>query len=84
MDKLNLRPTPRYTEVIQNAADAAVELGHKHIGVEHLFLAIARDHRAVPSQVLARHVNIGAVVEDLLRLMDSPGYNTPTENVVIP
>jgi ATP-dependent Clp protease ATP-binding subunit ClpC len=47
-------PTPRYRQVLDVSAELARELGHSHIGVEHLFLAIVRDRAAVPAQVLAR------------------------------
>ena len=46
-------PTPRYRQVLDVSAKLARELGHSHIGVEHLFLAIVRDRAAVLAQVLA-------------------------------
>ena len=41
--------------------ELARELGHSHIGVEHLFLAIVRDRAAVPAQVLARMTDLDRV-----------------------
>jgi ATP-dependent Clp protease ATP-binding subunit ClpA len=44
-------PTPRYRQVLDDSAKLAREMGHSYVGVEHLFLAIARDRAAVPTQI---------------------------------
>jgi hypothetical protein len=59
-------------------------MGHRHVGVEHLFLATIRDPHAVPSQVLATAVDLAEVEARLRGVMESAGYKTPTRNVVRP
>ena len=49
---------------------------HAYVGVEHLFLAIIRDHDAVPSQSLGRQIDLAEVESHLLELLNSPGYRT--------
>lgn len=58
-------------------------MSHSYVGVEHLFLAMIRDRAAVPTQVLARMVDLAAVEAALLDLMNSESYNT-TSNVSRP
>ncbi|MFE2728192.1 Clp protease N-terminal domain-containing protein [Kitasatospora sp. NPDC059327] len=76
--------TPRYLTILDEAARIASELGHEYVGVEHLFLAILADPRAVPTQVLTDFVPPEQVTAALHELLSSPGYNTPTRNVVLP
>ncbi|WP_425301541.1 Clp protease N-terminal domain-containing protein [Nocardia wallacei] len=45
-------PTPRYTNVISSATKIAQDMGHDHLGVEHLFLAIVREGNSLPALVL--------------------------------
>jgi ATP-dependent Clp protease ATP-binding subunit ClpA len=71
-------PTPRYTAVIAAASNIAREWGHQYVGAEHLFLAIIRDRRALPSQVLAQLVDLDQVEAELRAVMESDGYKTPT------
>ena len=49
----SVRPTPRYRQIVEAAAELAKELGHEYIGTEHLFLAILGDPAAVPTQAMA-------------------------------
>jgi ATP-dependent Clp protease ATP-binding subunit ClpA len=74
------RPTPRYASIVAAASNIAHECGHDYVGVEHLFLAITHDRAAVPTQVLARSVDVDQVEADLRALMESDGYKTPTTN----
>lgn len=67
-------PTPRYQWVLENSAEVAREMGHSYVGVEHLFLAIIRDRAAVPTQALARLVDLGRVEAGLRAEMASAGY----------
>jgi len=66
-------PTPRYSQVLKNSVRVAQEMGHSHLGVEHLFLAIIRDRAAVPTQALARLVDLDQVEAGLLEVMASYG-----------
>ncbi|MGV9264177.1 Clp protease N-terminal domain-containing protein [Kitasatospora sp. NPDC003701] len=76
--------TPRYLAILDEAGRIASELGHGYVGVEHLFLATLRDPQAVPTQVLTEFVPPEQVTAALHDLLSSPGYNTPTRNVVFP
>jgi ATP-dependent Clp protease ATP-binding subunit ClpA len=67
-------PTPRYRRVLENSAEVAREMGHSYVGVEHLFLAIIRDRAAVPTQALARLIDLDRVEAGLLEVMASAGY----------
>jgi len=71
-------PTPRYARIVAAANKVAQEWGHNYVGVEHLFLAIIRDRDAVPTQVLARLVDLNEVQTELSGLMESVEYRTPT------
>jgi ATP-dependent Clp protease ATP-binding subunit ClpC len=77
-------PTPRYRSVLGAAEEAAREMSHGYVGVEHLFLAIIRDRHAVPTQVLATMADLDDVESALLGLMNSNGYKTGTTNIVMP
>jgi hypothetical protein len=67
-------PTPRYGTVLESSAVLAREMGHSHIGVEHLFLAIIGDRAAVPTQVLARIIDLDQLEAGLRQVMASPSY----------
>jgi ATP-dependent Clp protease ATP-binding subunit ClpA len=67
-------PTPRYRRVLANSAEVAREMGHSYVGVEHLFLAIIRDRDSVPTQALARHLDLDQVEAGLIQEMASSGY----------
>ena len=76
MPEQELTPTPRYERVLQTAHDLAAQLGHRYVGVEHLFLAIIQDPQAVPTQVLAESARVGDI-EDRLREVMSRYPATP-------
>ena len=69
--------TPRYRRVVDGSATVARERGHLYVGVEHSFLAIIRDRAAVPTQALARLIDLDRVEAGLLEVMASPGYHGP-------
>jgi ATP-dependent Clp protease ATP-binding subunit ClpA len=64
-DRLTM--TPRCAAILTGAAQIARAMNHTHLGVEHLFLAIARDPAAVPTQVLAEFASVDDVEASLLR-----------------
>jgi ATP-dependent Clp protease ATP-binding subunit ClpC len=53
----------------------ARDMGHSHVGVEHLFLAMIRDPDAVPTQLLADVADLGRVEASLRQVMASASYN---------
>ena len=67
-------PTPRYRTALDTAAGLARDMGHSHVGVEHLFLAIIRDRDAVPTQALARMIDPDQVEASLREVITSPSY----------
>ncbi|MDG4858673.1 Clp protease N-terminal domain-containing protein [Streptomyces sp. T-3] len=66
-------PTPRYEQVVAEAQRIATGLGHRHVGVEHLFLAILRDPGSVPTQVLAEIVDPAGLDGRLSEVMRTYG-----------
>lgn len=68
------KATPRYERIIAGAARRADELGHDHIGAEHLFLAILGEKHAIPTQILAEMTDLAAVEERLHALLTSDSY----------
>ncbi len=56
------------------AAQVAATMGHSHIGVEHLFLAIIGDRDCAAAGVLARYADPGAVEAAVIAEMKTPGY----------
>ena len=79
-----LTMTPRCTAILGAAAEIVRAMGHTYIGVEHLFLALAHDADAVPTQVLAEFVSVGDVASSLRELMTRPGYTTPSRRMQRP
>jgi ATP-dependent Clp protease ATP-binding subunit ClpC len=62
-------PTPRYTQVISSAAKIAHDMGHDHLGVEHLFLAILRDGNSLPAKVLSEELDLSELDQKVLNQM---------------
>jgi ATP-dependent Clp protease ATP-binding subunit ClpC len=66
-----LRPTPRYQQVLDAANGMAGAMGHAHVGVEHLFLAIIRDRFSMPAQALSRTADPADLHRDFLEYMQA-------------
>jgi hypothetical protein len=79
-------PTLRYQRVLESSAGIAHAMGHSHLGVEHLFLAIIQDKHTVPTQVLSHLTDLAQVETSLRQAMASPEYNgaPPAEAVWVP
>lgn len=69
------RFTPRVDNVLAAADELAAELGHDHIGTEHLQAALARDRHGLASQVLQRLEVVDEAVTYLLAIMRSDRCN---------
>ena len=52
---MQYRFTPSAAQTVQNAADAAGELGHNYIGTEHLLIGLVREENGIASRVLEEH-----------------------------
>lgn len=47
--------TPRAKQILQLAFQEALQLGHKYIGTEHIFLGIIRENEGLGAQILKKH-----------------------------
>jgi hypothetical protein len=66
-----LSPTPRYRQILDAANGLARAIGHTHVGVEHLFLAIIRDGASMPAQSLSRTAGLAGLHRDFLEYMQA-------------
>jgi hypothetical protein len=64
-------PAPRYQRILAQADELARVMGHAHVGVEHLFLAIIRDRAAMPTQALAQTVDPAELHREFLAYMQA-------------
>lgn len=49
--------TPRAKKVLELALREAINLGHNHIGAEHILLGLIREGEGVAAKILAKHVD---------------------------
>jgi ATP-dependent Clp protease ATP-binding subunit ClpC len=70
--------TPRMQSVLLAARADARRRGHQHVGAEHVYLAILRDHASLPSQLLRESGTRDADIERVEILLNSEGYNKQT------
>src|SRR5262249_53664662 len=60
--------SPRARQVVVDAQDEARELGHDHIGTEHLLLALLRERTTVAARALERagidHASVREAIEE--------------------
>jgi Clp amino terminal domain, pathogenicity island component len=66
-----LAPTPRYQQILDAANGLATVMGHTHVGVEHLFLAIIRDQFSMPAQSLSRTADLAGLHRDFLEYLQA-------------
>ncbi len=65
--------TPRAKKVLELSLREALQLGHEHIGAEHILLGLLREGDGVAAQVLvSMGADLNRVRAQVLRLMDSP------------
>jgi hypothetical protein len=74
-DTFRLRPTPRYREVLRLAEAQARHHDHRHLGIEHLMLAILDSGRSVATGVLQRFVDLQTLRDEIEGVLASDGYN---------
>jgi ATP-dependent Clp protease ATP-binding subunit ClpC len=55
--------TPRMQTALLTAQENARDLGHNHIGCEHVILAILVDRHSLPAQILEESGAIDGVVQ---------------------
>ena len=64
--------TPGAKEVLQLSLREALQLGHNHIGTEHLLLGLIREGEGVAAQVLERFkADLNRVREEVIRILDN-------------
>ena len=69
--------TARMKTALLAAGEEARRFGHKHIGCEHVFLAILLDQHAIPSQMLREMGAADDVVQRIQTLLGSEWYTQP-------
>src|SRR5450432_2725398 len=73
--------TPRAKKVLELAVEEAQNMGHSHVGTEHLLLGLIREEEGVAAQVLENlGVRLDIVREEVISLLGEgqPGPQTPT------
>ncbi len=69
--------TARMRTALLGAQKLARDFGHKHIGTEHVFLAILLDDHAIPSQIMDSMGTRNEVVGEIRAMLASESYNRP-------
>lgn len=72
-----LKETPRLKNTLARAKEIASSLGHEHIGVEHIQLAILDDGDSIPTKHLSEFTDVAAIRESLYSYIDSDWYKSP-------
>lgn len=67
--------TARMQGILLAAHADAIRRGHRHIGTEHVFLAILKDEAALPSQLLREAMSLNDSIKRVETLLGSEGYN---------
>jgi hypothetical protein len=70
--------TPRAKKILELALREALYLGHKHIGAEHILLAMIREQEGVVAQTLrAFGVDMDSARAEVVRLVEAQGQPLP-------
>ena len=75
-----MKQSPRLERTLARAGEIATSLGHDHIGVEHIQLAILDDLDAVPTKHFSNFVDVATIRESLHSYIDSDWYKNPVTN----
>lgn len=74
----NIPFTPRAKKVLEFAVEEAVNLGHSHVGTEHLLLGLIREEEGVAAQILeSLGVRLDIIREEVSVLLSEPNKPTP-------
>ncbi len=79
--------TPRAKKVLELAVEEAQNMGHSHVGTEHLLLGLIREEEGVAAQVLENlGVRLDIVREEVISLLGEgqPGPAAPTASTRSP
>ncbi len=67
--------TPRAKKVLELSLREAMQLGHSHIGTEHLLLGLVRENEGVAATVLVSlGADLGSVRQEVIRLVSDGHY----------
>jgi ATP-dependent Clp protease ATP-binding subunit ClpA len=69
--------TARMRSALLAAQKLGRDLGQKHIGAEHVVLAILLDENSLPSQIMQSNGTRKEVVEKIRSILASESYNRP-------
>ena len=72
-----MRRTPRFEQILTRAEEIAGEFDHRHVGAEHLQLAILDDDHSIPTQHLSEFMDIETMKQSLRSYIDSDWYRNP-------
>jgi ATP-dependent Clp protease ATP-binding subunit ClpC len=75
----NIPYTPRAKKVLELSLREALQLGHNHIGTEHILLGLIREGRGAAAQVLVRlGADLARVREQVIQMLeDAQGEEEP-------
>jgi ATP-dependent Clp protease ATP-binding subunit ClpC len=74
--------TPRAKKVLELALRESKQLGHNHIGTEHILLGLLREGEGVAAQVLQKlGAELGAVRQQVVKLLSGFGPEVVVEGV---
>lgn len=71
--------TARMRTALLAAQAAGQQIGHKHVGTEHVFLAILQDAHSIPSQILEEIGVRERVAKQIETILTSETYNRHVE-----
>jgi len=67
--------TPRMPEILLVARREAEQLGHHHVGTEHVFLATLLDPYAIPTQIMRGLGCVDDVIDQVRTMLEGAEYN---------
>lgn len=68
--------TPRTARILETAERRASDLGHDHIGTEHLLIAMLEEHGGVVTAALEEFVDLETLRSRVLAIVQSDAYKT--------
>lgn len=66
--------TPRAKKTLELSLREALNLGHNHIGPEHLLLGLLREHGGVATLLFELDANSEQIREEVIRTLPGPGH----------
>lgn len=79
MEPIHRPPTPRVERTMARAGEIAGELGHNHVGTEHLVVALIDDAQGIAGMAMHQLGVAEAIRGEVIRIIDSAGYRNITD-----